>query len=299
MAKIAIVGSGLAAAFARKAVEDRFQEFPELHRNSKVDVFSPTPKTYSSIGPIWFHWLPFEASPLEIMSVPLGDESVYLHKQWGLAVAKNNPISSFPPQTLFNKGYDVAQNVEKLWGRTLIQECPTFNSDEKLQRYFDEYDIIIQTFPPDYLKEKFARWKTHIPVQIEELSEEGFWDELKKYRNLSEYFTWDASQMNRILIYNGLWSDGWVRRTITKDLVYREYRYRVFTEYSSDIPFPQHMLDKNHLLVPDLCPDAPPGWEDDHKGKLILAGRWATMQRKYLSHQAYGAVQKGMFVRGL
>lgn len=257
MTKIAILGSGLSAAFATRACMDL---------GVRPDVFSNQSSYVIPKGAIWFHSLPFKAETQHIANISWGTESVYLRKQWGSANINWN--SSFPKGIKVQSGYPVAENLPRLWEGAEITPVEKL-SDKDVELLAKDYDLVIQSFPTERSRKQLDRFVVRIPILPSEdcIQSNKFVEQRDKHR------------ADVLVVYNGT-SQLWVRRTFDGENFYTEYPSEYATEY---IRFPEA------TVVADLHPDCPT-YLDPLASNILLVGRYATWDRKVLSHQTYSKV---------
>lgn len=264
MAKICILGTGLAGAFAFQACKDA---------GIKADVYSKTEIGSAPPGAVWFHWLPssIQAKPIKVVYTSIGFKEEYISKQWGTYRA--GQTSSFPRTTRIESGFEIAPNLPKLWEGAEITLVDSF-SDVEVGKLAKQYDLVVQTFPTDFSVRALGKYRVRIPILTTPIS--------VKFEHIHLHYTklGDVSDAQIITVYNGVDIDKWVRRTYMQDSVHTE--------------FPSHFKTDNWAVFPDekvgfymdLHPDTPP-YFNQIAPKIILVGRFATWDRKYLSHQAY------------
>jgi len=260
--QVAVIGLGATGAFAARAAFDL---------GYKVDIYNmvDTPNL-TPPGAFWLHWLPedmtgeFEATPIYIMGK--GTEKGYLNRQWGRTIAKGLS-SSFPSKAVWEQGYHPAKILPKI----VPDECeimmiPYPLSDVDVRDLAIKYAAVFQTFPSKDSK--------------------AFQPPLLPYIAGAKFATDDPT--SNWVIYNGT----------DKGLVVREASLwgNHFVEFPKNVSLSEVQLDFDlsgfqHVVLRDIDPRTQP-WEGKIDPKVHYVGRWATWDRKYLSHDAYKHTQK-------
>jgi len=261
-----ILGSGPTAAFCYRACRDA-----GLGR-SEVFVWSQTgAPTQPSAGAFFIHDVPFSvrdrAIPYQISILTLGTEQVYTEKQW-----ENPTASSFPGQDHLVTGYDPEQVLPLLWEEAWhirVQQM----TDLDILNAAVQADIVFQTFPCEISKkfmEPYVVWPQ--AMSIKKLSRQSVLD-----LGLDWYL---ARNSFNYLLYNGLEGDGWVRcsRLFGSDLTLEFPAGRKVVPVNAQV--------YRYSLFPDLSPDTPV-WDSPLSNNIILLGRSALWDRKFLTHHAY------------
>lgn len=258
MIKVAILGSGLSSAFANRAC---------LDHGIVPDVFSLSGKYEIPKGAVWFHWLPYNAEPLSIISMAMGKKELYLKKQWG----EYNPAwkTSFPTLRKVEEGFSIPLHIGFLWRGTPVNKVEGGFTDQEIIDLSWEYDLVVQTFPSSASREVMGKFVVKIPVWV---SNGNRLDPRKIF--LHEQL---LAEHDIVVFYNGF-EEKWVRRTLIANTVY--------TEYSQDF---RESIEGKVYHYPDLHPDCPK-FIAPLANNILMTGRYATWDRKELSHQTYGKV---------
>lgn len=257
---VAILGSGLAAAFAYRAC---------LDCGVVPTIFSATDIGAIPAGAVWLHSLPesIPGIPMRIANISIGTKQGYLIKQWGRKQGKDWK-TSFPGRTRLELGYEIKIYLPKIWEGA--KEClikQEINTDT-LHEIKSEFDLVIQTFPRREDIELRQQYFVHIPIAtaMVEKSPQKFFPKL---------------ETDAVVVYNGSIQDSWVRKTYFPDRICAEYPCHAqitnFTEVEGIFQISKY---------PDLHPETPK-LAKTRIDNLLLVGRLATWNRKYLSDQAY------------
>lgn len=270
MVKVAILGGGLSAAFAYRAL---------LDNNIVPDVITERIFTPPG-GCIWVHNLPKSINnkklyePIHVEGV--GDAKTYSCKMWGRELK-----TSFPSSGDYDtKGVNPLTAARLLWGdrEALKKQIKKGRVDEKLVKAIKkDYDLVIQTFPLGSAKPK---WETPIWVLTKAPEENltrnlvcyhgGAEDSYVRYSVLFGIRSWEFSPQKSDVETHSLQAAEW---GIAQGL-YENDRARLW--YAPEIP-PQEIAGK--LAV-----------ESYADGNVLYCGRWATGNRKFLSHEVYDRV---------
>lgn len=248
--KVAILGSGPSAAFAVLACRSRGIE-PE--------VISQNDGHADQSGAFFLHWLPEEfvaqnnVVPIEVEFVPLGTAEGYSTKQWGAVIP-----TSFPSHPRTEKMYSSVE-LMRVWYTLQVKIAKLAKGD--IEKACQVYDLVFHTFPINV----GDRRTVHFPVMDTRCH-------LKSSR----------------ILYNGT-SDRWIRCTTAFGRMSFEYPVASINPLLEPAPIASHKFER-HLLR-----DIPPGTEPMRAEErafrnLIPIGRFATMDRKVLSHHAFGTV---------
>jgi len=218
-------------------------------------------------GAFWLHALPancpFQAEPSEILVQLLGNEEDYSRKQWGEAFPTS--ASAYSGKTL--KAYNPHQVLPKLWAEANVRRMDTKWTPAMVELLAAEHSKVIVTFPIDQRAiNEMSQLK--IPVYVADTEEDTL-----------------------CCIYNGIQWNSWVRLT------------RAFGKLN--IEYPATYLDRMDLLereenmhwglkgkivkVPELHPSVKtlPHNTTGYRNNILMTGRWATLNRKALSHDSW------------
>lgn len=208
-----------------------------------------------SIGAFYFHWLPADYSDLvepEIIQYQyMGTEEQYLKKQWGDFKVTSSSFNKYD----LEKGYDPAEvfSVFSLRAKysCILKQQITYGN---IVNYCSIYDLVICTFPvAEFLGEPKIVKR---PV-----------------------LTKNTGVYENTILYNGCEKPNWVRRSTLFGKVYTEYATfeDVPEQYRASIKY-----------VPDIHPYSKPKKQfETPMDNLIFTGRFATINRSMLAHEAY------------
>ncbi len=218
-------------------------------------------------GAFWLHKLPpnvsgFEASDITIRL--LGEAHIYSWKQWGAIF----PTSAGTLGNTVQRGYNPHTVLPQLW-----HDCNTkilekrWNQQEVLL-LAEQHKYVIVTFPIT-TPARTEILKLKIPVYTAEVPTE-----------------------ENHCIYGGVTGVDWVRLTRAFGHLSVEYpSYMADTRLNSIKPVEDamHGTDGTVHLVPELHPSTQPIPEViiGRKQNVLITGRWATLNRKALSHDSY------------
>lgn len=267
--RVAILGSGLAAAFAAQAAKDL---------KAEVEVISDTDLQRSTIGAQWLHWIPGslgnDLPNVRITIRTIGNEDGYLHKQWQDGMGNG---SSFPKIDHYETGWSPETYLPQMWEGvkfTKIEKRLTDHDVVHLSRY---NDYVFHTFPSE--KSKIIRGKhfVKIPIVVETrvylVGIMELWPMLFDSNEKSDIYT----------LYNGDSFTPWVRMTYIPEIGQASYEYPFW--YTPSLENPLQRL----VYSPDLMPGVQE-WRERIWENVYPIGRYAKWSRKYLSHQAYSDV---------
>lgn len=271
MKEIAILGSGPSAAFAYQACLKAGYKPDELFV-ATARLTEPPP------GAFWFHWVPrhIRAIKFPVILRSVGTEERYLSKQWRRYL--NGVPSSFPETEQRMSGYPVSRFVwRQMWEGANILPGFTF-TDQTVQELAQDFERVIQTFPSKAAIHAHRDHTVLYPTVVYEVAHE--WPEWEKFLRLFAAEVTHSPQ-GVYCLYNGSVHEDWVRATYNLG--------RVMVEYPWDTPLdtlPTEGTVLNRDIVPwagELDPMPP-------AGNVLMVGRYATWQRKQLSHETFGIV---------
>lgn len=256
--KVAVLGSGAASAYAVRAALD-------CGADVTVHAFADKPGG-GPPGAFYLHWLPPSVANKtrqhDIFIHGTGMEIGYRTKQWG-DFASQVSSSSFPTDSYLELGYDpIAINVLAAGAKRVIIDKPL--TDREVDWLRNDYDIIFQTFPTQ------ASLSTQPPY-------------LKYYIVLSGI---GADPDQNYIEYDGTHTVPWVRLSQLWGKRYLEFpkgmSWESITEWSS------LWANSLHVEVKDFHPDTE--IQVSRLTGVSLIGRWATWNKRWLSHMAYDYV---------
>ena len=264
--RIAIVGLGPTGAFAAKAAHD-------LKCDVEIFITGDLPAT-TPPGAFWLHWLPQDVSgsakPVQVYITGEGSSDNYTKRQWG----KVYP-SSFPTQPVWETAYNPADVLDKLVPSSCNMNFLQYPlSDTDIKDLSVAYDLVFQTFPTRESRE-------YQPVLLPYVAAAKFGQE---------------DPEKNYVFYNG-------KTIATGGPVVREAV--LFGNHFLEFPKQWTEEEVRHgfdltgytvKILKDIDPITKP-WPQPTSSKIRLLGRWATWDRKVLSHDAYSMAQK--FIREL
>lgn len=260
--KILIAGSGPSAAFAAMAA---------LDWGAELHVMSKTQPHVQQDGAFFIHWLPenwrkaaiqtIEVHPYTVKIRWVGTAEQYTIKQWSMGMP-----SSFPAHDYEEQWYN-SEALNAVWQRTRPLHSDMDSSN--LRKCSELYDYVFHTFTVE--EHRANRNYTWFPIRS---------------------FVREWGQELKI-VYNGS-TDPWVRMTMS-------FYGRVSFEFP-DTPHTELLLstepvwdamDKAKLrdIHPSIQPVAESEWLAPNVRPL---GRFATWDRKRLSHHAYADVMQAL-----
>jgi len=271
MKEIAILGSGPSAAFAYQACLKAGY--------GPHEIFVATAKlTEPPAGAFWFHWVPnhIRAVKVPIVLKGVGTEEGYLSKQWRRHLS--GVPSSFPKTEQRMSGYPVSRYVwRQMWEGADILPGFAF-TDQAVRDLAQDFEKVIQTFPSKAAIHAYRDYTVLYPTVVYEVAHE--WPEWEKFlHSFSTEILY--SPQGVYCLYNGLAHDDWVRATYSLGKVMVEYPW-----YTPLDTLPTEGTVLNRDIVPwagDLDPMPP-------AENVLMVGRYATWQRKQLSHETFGIV---------
>ena len=247
---VLIVGSGPSAAYAWMAA---------TLAGAHVEVVSEKlPTARGPVGAFFLHWLPAEIActtyNTEVIVQSIGTAEQYTRKQWGRVVP-----SSFPEHKRIEHWWD-SRVLSLIWEQCPVRQAKM--SEQQLRESAASWDWVFHTFPTQATS---ARRKLYrFPV-----------------------FDGPASDAQDCwIVYNGHAHDDWIRATMA------------FGRLSMEYPCPEVMgsplprmtgYDLHWLrdIDPDTLPVEPSEWLAPN---VLPIGRFATWNRKALSHDAFHTV---------
>lgn len=267
-AKIAIIGGGFSAGFARLACIDHGVAPQQI--TMYTDRILPPPE-----GAFYLHSAPGSLDGMDQHSISIrgvGTKIGYLQKQWG--VVKKEWKSSFPESPTVNRGYAPKYIHDQLWKDVEFTMLKSYLKDFELSEmlYEHSYDFIFHSFPTEV--SIIAQNKYLVKFMIADHS--SLEHIIKDLEELEQTI---ISNGNGIL-YNGIHTHSWVRAS------------QLFGKIHVEYPPPVHP-DSPALPVKfyrDLHPDTPV-WTYREDPVIIPIGRLATWDRKKLSNHVYKDVQ--------
>lgn len=272
-AKVAILGGGLSAAYAWRCCLDN-DIVPDVYADR---VFVPPG------GCIWAHWLPRSLrcqklyEPIKIVSV--GDAGGYAVKLWWRSDIK----TSFPDKPVLTKGVNPLKAARALWGKehhgtVKVGKKLEWQDIHDLQKL---YDLIIQTFPPIGREPEYVTPIWVIPAKGEKhnlVRYEG--DHSEAYARFSQLFeirSYEFTPTKKIANY---------------ELMARHWGNRLGFDSQKGAQL---------WFAPEIPPEEVGGMiiENYVDRNVLYCGRWASKDRKFLSHETYKRALETMKVRGL
>ena len=268
-AKIAIVGGGFSAGFARIACIDFGISSDRI--TIYADRILPPPE-----GAFYIHSIPGSLEKMDQFSISIksvGTKVGYLQKQWG--VVSSHWTSSFPTSQTCDRGYAPKYVHEQLWKGVEFTMLKSYLDDHELAdlRYESDYDFVFHSFP----------------TAVSTLTQESYLVKfmIADYPNTSgvakdlEELEVLFPSVGHIILYNGVHNYPWVRLSRLFGKTYLEYP-SAYSRFAGASPV---------KFYSDLHPDTPV-WTYRGDPSVIPIGRLATWDRKKLSHHVYKDVQK-------
>ena len=263
--KIAILGAGASAAYASRALEDL---------DLRPTIFAEKSGVYQK-GAFYFHWLPPDVAELveqeRVATVGIGLRETYIERQWG----KYDPKweSSFPKEDTYQSTpcYNPSIAYDKLLGVN-VEINPTVRlSKGDIVDIANTFDLVIQTFPESQTFKANGKYIYRIPVAPYYAEDE----EIDYIRET--YLPPIVRHTPNFIVYNGREDKDWCRMCYMWGNLTFEYPY-YHTEFAGQ---------EDIQMLWDLHPDCPPQEEATYADNIILMGRLAMMEPKFLSHEAY------------
>lgn len=257
MLKVVILGAGASAFYSWYAA------ITAGYRAEEVEIWGG--KTIVPPGAFWLHKLPPTVKSIaEPIKVYLeGDSEIYSIKQWGKVYPSS--WNSYLSETTW--GYN-----PYYWLPVLRQQCNVRNLPSPLEpsqihelSLSPGIEFVIQTFPTDPgTLELLAKYK--FPIVVE------------------------PSNNSPCMTYNGQEHTHWVRKFSGWGFTNTEYPISMSSETDKILHW--HTSAATIRMVSDIPPWILPV-ENQKIGKeknIILTGRWALCDRKFLSHMSFGQV---------
>lgn len=265
-AKIVILGGGLSAAFAWRACLDH-GILPEVITDR---IFTPPG------GFIWVHELPKSVkvrSLFEHIKIEgVGTAEGYAKKMWGKKIK-----TSFPEKDYDTQGVNPPRAAKVLWGDTTILKPRLHKAtvdSALLDRLKKENDLIILTFPLVTAK---PEWEIPIWVRIANLST----------NNLAVYQGDNEEPFVRYAYLFGIQS--WEFPPQRSETGTHSLEAQTWGSVNGFMDDPR----ANLWYAPEIAPEEIEGKiavENYADNNVLYCGRWATGNRKFLSHQVYDRV---------
>lgn len=265
---VAVLGLGPAGAYAARAAVDA---------GALVDVYAPAGKNNGAPGAFWLYSLPTSvplitsATPIHIFSD--GSEKIYREKQWGALAYKVNG-SSFPRTEKVMRGYEPTKVLPALLPReAVVHPLNAPLQDSEVIELCKAYDHVFQTFPSQYsLKQQpptvsYLIGRSPIAAPREE-----------------NYVLYCGTKDTVVVRISQLWGNRYLE--FPKEL-------RLETLLANYPMYAEHTFTE----VKDLHPDTLT-WTSPLRN-LHYIGRWATWDKRWLSHMAYEYVQQILSTKGV
>jgi hypothetical protein len=236
-----------------------------MHVGATYRVLSNTPPNTQQAGAFFLHWLPpsLGVEPEEVFIYSTGTPQGYLRKQWGNGTVAE---TSFPQEFQTQQWYN-STHLKRVWTQTHVEPVDQV-WDEQLLAWSSEYDYVLHSFSAD----RHAAGRT-----------------LVRFPCLSHRGTLEDYGPNRIC-YNGEHQQRWVRSTVA------------WGRRSLEYPVGTHVVNYDGLhdglrgtgtisMLRDIPPDVQPVTPAEYLAPNVMPiGRYATWQRRALSHDTYAAV---------
>ena len=285
---VAILGTGPSAAYAYRACR---------LAGITPDLYGPPPGGRPH-GAFYLHWLPYGAAHrirqdalLRIIYSASGDAAGYTRKIWGREVA-----SSFPERERSEHGYAAEPGLRALWGRPRAPLRERVEDDE-LPALCARYDLVVKTYP------------TPLPPDLRA----GTRSALLLYRPLVGWKNGHNLSRHQRTAVGGPRSNGWIHYDGRPDQLWVRTA-NLYGELSWEFPGGVSEQDARAFVYNDpklstqRYVDLPPEEETQwwhalkqyqstlsYPDNLLNVGRYATWQRKTLSHEAFQTVSERLF----
>jgi hypothetical protein len=263
--RIAILGSGLSAAYAVQAAHDCGL--------SKEDILvvSASDSEFKPNGAQWLHWIPDSVrkvaeGPNTILSVSVGSEEEYLKKQWG----RSDASSSFPKHPTIQYGWSVrlANHMIQWAERSMNRELLT---DKDIKQYAEEFTFILHTFPTQISTKNSLGAVVRIPVYSVEI------DFPARHVAVATHMYLESDGNNK---FDGIVAyDGTAHSTMVRKSIIDGYSCLEFSSERADTV--------GVATFSDLSPFAKMPENPRLAHNVYPIGRYAEWDRKILSHHAY------------
>ncbi len=267
--RVAILGSGWAAAFAYRACLDRGIK-PLVATRDSMAYVGPT---VQFPGAFWIHWLPrhtlerLTANGVRMIEVEAtaGTPDGYSTKLYGKPYRCSFPLNSYT-----ELGYDARMVWPLLWDPRPSVYLRTFTTQADINSYAENYDLVLQTFPKPGFKPGKADFSMPTKTAVLVVSCPS------------------RPQIggDRVL-YNGHPEEGFSRYSNLFGTESWEIPFRT----AGDPKIEDLMLrlgpDTSAKVVMKIHPNVEPETERLIKPNIRLIGRYATWDRSQLAHHAY------------
>ena len=263
--KVVILGGGPSALFAWYGARDAGYDWDEVQVRAEKKSYPP--------GAFWLHEVPVPRFKPDNITVRLeGTAEQYSINQWGKAYPTS--ASQYKaPQVL--KAYNPHELIPKFWDVINFKFQPGTYTKEAIEGLAEAVPYVIQTFP------------TH----------PGTLEIMRMYQFPVYSTTYDVKKdPGNLCLYNGtvMEDEFHVNRT-TKAFGHASFEFT--RQYPKDLKLAairQKELEMGldgkgfFSMVPDMHPDQEPVQHRvvGGKGNILLVGRWTTLDRKALSHDA-------------
>lgn len=270
-ARVAILGSGWAAAFAYRACCDNGIR-PKVYTREYPAYIGPT---VQFPGAFWIHWLPEKVLRVLTANGVGMIEISHLGGSWASYSTKlyGKPYNcSFPTSDgKVELGYDARMVWPLLWEPRPNTEKREFTCQRDIAELATNYDLVIQTFPKPGFKPGKADFSMPVRAAMLVIS-------CKARPQLGG---------NKVM-YNGIPDEGFSRYSNLFGIESWEIPLRM----AGDPRLEEKLLpnlgpDITTKLVWKIHPNVEPESERFLKPNIHLIGRYATWDRSQLAHQAY------------
>lgn len=266
--RVVILGGGPSSVFAY------YGALQAGYKDSEVEIWA-SKQTYPS-GAFWLHEVPVNRfAPAHIDIILNGSPNIYCQKQWGMIYETS--WLSYPGYRSQVLGYNPHAVLPHLWRDVNKTICSDIWSTGKILELAAEIEVVVQTFPTQIDIIKYSQG-FRLPV-----------------------YTATAETGANYCIYNGSEMFPWVRKTQAFGYVSYEYPYTWVERIDEimQVHEPENLVDPKISFVPDLVPTTKPIADTVYgpKRNILLVGRWATLNRKALSHHAQKQVREFLATR--
>ena len=257
-ADVLILGSGPSAAYAVLACEDA---------GMSCEVMSNRGPNVSQVGAFFLHWVPdrLEAKPTKVQVWGVGTREGYLTKQWGPEF-RGIP-TSFPSEERMEKWYP-SSALSRVWEQVSYHRGAVAG-DADLAKLGGQYGRVFHTFSSQ---------------------RSGTSRRLQMFPTLSRQQREERDYGSNLVIYNGDPAEAHIRVTVAWG--------RLSVEFPRGTPQGevrgyrrQFRGEPDTVMLRDILPTtAPVSREERVADNVIPLGRFATWDRRALSHHAYQGV---------
>lgn len=290
--RIAIIGKGVVGAFANHAIQDTMVR---LDKRATVDVFSPTGEpTYPPPGAFYLHHLP-GSNPLRLtpethLEILHGENRRYYAGLQGSD--RETSADRMPLERSLGVYHPVKELIDIMW-RSTSDVKGVVTTAEGLLDLSKQYDMVVNTVNISQVRpgangQRFQLKTDLLPIFVDR---GGDHNRLRQMRDLCAALGVSDTTLvglralhSRATVYNCTGEGHWLRMTWVRDNLSIEMSPFAPTYDLMDLNLSMVGLRKiasNHIVLNVTCAH-----------NVVNVGRWATWNRKELSHEAYHTVQQ-------